>query len=388
MTFTQTVRQFLIENPVFNDFAFRCQTFEEAEILVKALYNLGYYFEKGKPYDKNLLLKRWNVKKENTCLAIGSLNTTDPKIMFTGRMGMYVNQGRVIVNVSTLVEMSETGNVSNISALDEPDDTKVCPNCGNLVSIKAKFCTNCGEKFEIIAESQPETPVTENVIAKTEPVAESASVKENTPTTAPVVEENTPAVVKSVPVVENSPVVTSETIVENENAAKNEPAVEKEIITEKPAEDIDTKEPSEETETEKLSEASETKEQLKEAETENKTTNNISKETKMPEIEQPVENQDIIEAVQVVDNVLSETEETKENTQIHIPVLCEILGLLPFQQFRIKNDYYFAENYIYRINDKGIREVRVGGNLWFVANNEQELEYIIEHKNQILVVRE
>lgn len=386
MTFTQTVRQFLIENPVFNDFAFRCQTFEEAEILVKALYNLGYYFEKGKPYDKNLLLKRWNVKKENTCLAIGSLNTTDPKIMFTGRMGMYVNQGRVIVNVSTLVEMSETGNVSNISALDEPDDIKVCPNCGNLVSIKAKFCTNCGEKFEVIAESQPETPVTENVVAETEPVIESASVKENTPTTAPVVEENTPAVVESVPVVENSPVVTSETIVENENAAKNEPAVEKEIITEEPAEGIDTKESSEETETEKLSEASETKKQLKETKTEDATTNDvISEEAKMPEIEQPVENQDIVEAVQVVDNVLSETEGTKENTQIHVPVLCEILGLLPFQQFRIKNDYYFAENYIYRINDKGIREVRVGGNLWFVANNEQELEYIIEHKNQILL---
>lgn len=356
MTFTQTVRQFLIENPVFNDFAFRCQTFEEAEILVKALYNLGYYFEKGKPYDKNLLFKRWNVKKENTCLAIGSLNTTDPKVMFTGRMGMYVNQGRVIVNVSTLIEMSETGNVSNISALDEPDDTKVCPNCGNLVSIKAKFCTNCGEKFEIIAEAQPETPVVEDVIAETEPVVESASVEENTPETAPVVEENTPAVVESVPVIENSPVVTSETIVENDNAAKNESVVEEKIITEEPAEDIDTKDPS--------------------------------KETKTPEIEQPVENQDIIEAVQVVDNVLSETEGTKENTQIHIPVLCEILGLFPFQPFRIKNDYYFAENYIYRINDKGIREVRVGGNLWFVANNEQELEYIIEHKNQILIVRE
>lgn len=377
MTFTQTVRQFLIENPVFNDFAFRCQTFEEAEILVKALYNLGYYFEKGKPYDKNLLLKRWNVKKENTCLAIGSLNTTDPKIMFTGRMGMYVNQGRVIVNVSTLIEMSETGNVSNISAIEEPDDTKVCPNCGNLVSIKAKFCTNCGEKFEVIAESQPETPITENVVAETELVAESASVKENTPT-----------VVDSVPIVENSPVITNETIVENDNAAKNEPAVEKEIITEEPAEDIDIKEPSKETETEKLSEASETKEQLKETETEDATTNNISEETKTSEIEQPVENQDIIEAVQVIDNVLSETEETKENTQIHIPVLCEILGLFPFQPFRIKNDYYFAENYIYRINDKGIREVKVGEDLWFVANNEQELEYIIEHKNQILVVRE
>lgn len=377
MTFTQTVRQFLIENPVFNDFAFRCQTFEEAEILVKALYNLGYYFEKGKPYDKNLLLKRWNVKKENTCLAIGSLNTTDPKIMFTGRMGMYVNQGRVIVNVSTLVEMSETGNVSNISALDEPDDTKVCPNCGNLVSIKAKFCTNCGEKFEIITESQPETPVVENVVAETEPVAESASVEENTPT-----------VVDSVPVVENSPVITNETIVENENAAKNEPVVKEEIITEEPSEDIDTKEPSKETKTEKLSENSDTKEQSKEAKTENTTTNNVSEETKTSEIEQPVENQDIVEAVQVVDNILSETEETKENTQIHIPVLCEILGLLPFQQFRIKNDYYFAENYIYRINDKGIREVKVGEDLWFVANNEQELEYIIEHKNQILVVRE
>lgn len=353
MTFTQTVRQFLIENPVFNDFAFRCQTFEEAEILVKALYNLGYYFEKGKPYDKDLLHKRWNVKKENTCLAIGSLNTTDPKIMFTGRMGMYVNQGRVIVNVSTLMEMSETGNISNVSTTDT-DDTKICPNCGNLVNIKAKFCTNCGEKFEVVIEPEPtqttnaEVPVAEDVPATEEiPAEETVPVTEETSNTAET-NEKTEELVEEV--------VASETETQTPKITEPEPLEETKITQEKEQVVSDTP-----------------KETLVE-----ETVQEVKDEQQETEAE-PVETVQVAEVENVSDT-------TEDNTQKQIPVLCEILGLMPFQPFRIKNDYYFAENYIYRINDKGVREKKVGANLWFTTNDEQELEYIIEHKNQILVM--
>lgn len=82
------------------------------------------------------------------------------------------------------------------------------------------------------------------------------------------------------------------------------------------------------------------------------------------------------------DNNQKEIKTKSEKAQL--PVLCQILNIDIDQPFKISNFAYNSDNNVFRINSNGYREKKVGPDRWFITNNEQELEYIIENKKQII----
>lgn len=277
MTFLQELNQFLKDNSNFNDFVFRTETLDEAKALIKTLYKLGFYWEANTPYTDQEVEKRWSQKKSETCISLGTLNSTDKKCLFHGRQGMFTKQGRMIVNVKTLFEEVDEGDIDEVVSIPFEEYTnKLCPECNNEVAEKAKFCTNCGYRFNVTTKKEP-TP-------------------------------------------ENKPKIQPATFTEPKPVKNNR-------------------------------------------------TNDAPK--LMTDINSSKAQNDTLEA-QITDKTGD------------IPVLCQILDVAVNQSFIISNSYLNSNNGIFRINKDGYRERKLGPNVWFVSNNEQELAYIIQHKTHVI----
>lgn len=212
MTKTQAVKNFLKENTEYNEFVFHCPTLETAQELVRILYTLGYHWDENLPYNEQDVVDRWHYKKKN-CIAIGSLNDPDKERLYTGRMGMYVNQGRVIVEVKDLLDEANEPDIPVDIPAEEPKQendesteikenepqtekattvtkefTKICPSCCKENLLEAKFCTFCGNPFSFIDKPNPikATEDVENVVINESPeenvkdVVENESLKEDT----------------------------------------------------------------------------------------------------------------------------------------------------------------------------------------------------------------
>lgn len=75
----------------------------------------------------------------------------------------------------------------------------------------------------------------------------------------------------------------------------------------------------------------------------------------------------------------------ENKTNKHLPLLCQLLGVEINEPFCFVNAAYFS-NCVYRVNDNGLREVRVGDDFWLPCQNEGELVYLLQHHQNIKVV--
>lgn len=334
MTFLQILNEFLKENPNYDDFVFKVETKEEARALVKSLYKLGFYFKKDEAYSDAEVDSRWGQKKKDTCISIGALSSNDKNQLFHGRTGMYTKHGRMVVDTKTLFEEADE-TIQDVLNSSIENSVKLCPNCNNEVSTKAKFCTKCGYKFD-----------TASLPKNTETISEKKLCAEEVP------------LIKQIPT-ETDPTKTSIT--------SGFPL--SSLIQEKPENDSpDTQTPDE----------------YKTVVFDVDNADNGSTYTPHNiEANNQEDKKEVKKFSLLNDSDINKNIETKR-IELETPELCAILNVSVNQPFIIKNDFYDSDNKIFRINEKGIREEKVGANLWFVANNEQELCYIIENKNQII----
>ena len=95
-----------------------------------------------------------------------------------------------------------------------------------------------------------------------------------------------------------------------------------------------------------------------------------------------VEEKDIINNKPVLE-VDKDTTNEKTDLESNTNILLDLLSLKEKQEFVIVGDQneYYSES-IFRFNNNK-REIKVGDNMWFVSNNEQELIYIINHPQSI-----
>lgn len=333
MTKLQYLKNFLNETQDFNDFAFHCSTLEEAEELVQLLYELGYYWFPNSEYSKDEVYKRWNQKKKNTCIVIGSQNIPDKNILFNGRMGMYVNQGRAIVEMEDFfneIESTSSFVTSNDKKITESEidnatykDTKKCPKCNTEIPKEAKFCRICGNKFNT---QDTVTIETEDYVENKNDIKGKTELKQNIIDDS----ENKNSVLDFI----NKGKINKNTNTETEKESKKTGVEHVSSI-------IDNQNNSEEN------------------------SNNSKSGTDKEEETYPI--------------LLNEQENEPKT-----PIICKLLGVEVNQKFKISNSFYDKSNNIFRINKEGYREVLVGKNLWFISNNEQELAFLIQNSKQII----
>lgn len=341
MTFLQVLNEFLKENPNYDDFVFKVETKEEARALVKSLYKLGFYFKKNEAYSDAEVDSRWSQKKKDTCISIGALSSNDKNQLFHGRTGMYTKHGRMVVDTKTLFEETDE-TIQDVLNSSIKNSVKLCPNCNNEVSVKAKFCTKCGYKFD--TTSIPEN--TETTSEKELPAEEVPFIKQvptETTSTKPLITSGSPLL----------SLAQNMEIRENKKPENNPPDAQ--IPDEYKTVVFDV----------------------------NDTDNNSTYTPHNIEVNNQENEKEVKRFSLLNDSDINKNIKTK-SSELEVPELCAVLNVSVNQPFIIKNDFYDSNNKIFRINEKGIREEKVGANLWFVANNEQELCYIIENKNQII----
>lgn len=356
MTFMQELNQFLKENPNFNDFVFRTETLDEAKALVKTLYKLGYYWEKNIPYTDEEVERRWKQKKKETCISIGTLNSPDKKQLFNGRQGMFTKQGRMVVGVNTLFEEVNDDTIESLANEPYNNTRKLCPQCNNELSKKAKFCTSCGYKFEDVSNTSNNCSPGLNDLSSSKTEIKNNNIEKTD------IQRNDVALHKA----EEPDIVTQENsseivLVKNENTSVQPPIIKN---------------------------ANETKVFTEQKQTENNvvninTTDSEQKEEVTPDTNQKeMTNEDKKVSFSLL-NKQTASQNLEDKDIDNIPNLCKILNVEINQSFTINNSFYNSDNCIFRINKNGYREKKVGPDIWFIANNEQELAYIIENKNQI-----
>lgn len=344
MTDKEKIQAVLSENEDLNSIAFHCPDIQTMKRLVKALYELGFYWAPGTEYEDRVAEQRWNEKKKNTGIVIGNLKYDDQNVLWHGRIKMYENQGRKIIeapdlfnnvdlNDNTDAEISKAPLDPQISPKcqnDTLDDTlelseenkaslpteqtqtsKKCPQCGNEMPAKAKFCNRCGHAF-----------------AKDEKVnTDNSTVRANN----------------------------------NENVSQKQ----NETKSQKPVHDVVIQEPVATTKLES--------EKAEQSAPRDKNT------TKVNIQDQPT-----------ISDGSSEPQEREQlrpenKTNKHLPLLCQLLGVEINEPFCFVNAAYFS-NCVYRVNDNGLREVRVGDDFWLPCQNEGELVYLLQHHQNIKVV--
>lgn len=376
MTKLMKLQQFLRTHPNFNLFAIQCKTQEYASEFIVLAYQLGFKFDKNDtdvPRDKDgQVLTKWKINKSTTCYALGFIG--DEKIIYRAKVKFYENLGKEIYDYADIVDGAdedtvpeETKNMPqaefnvkpNINQTQQPyqyQPQQPIPIPSNPVqpvltqnSVKPavseynthnseqkqpvihkipKFCSNCGAKLNKRAKFCPEcgTKVEqEEIKAPEEP--------QHVPS---------PAVRQNEPVVQIKPAEPAAPIVP---APETEPLVINPIKTE----------PFEVNVPETFQ--AETKEKTMPQNTEIPSEKEIKEE---PQEAEPVNNNDY-------------------------PPVCKYFNVEPFQTFSIKNEELFAGRRQYRFNGKGMREIKVGPDEWFTADNEQELTYLFNHPDQVVV---
>ena len=372
MTDKERIQAVLSENEDLNSVAFHCPDIQSMKRLVKALYELGFYWVPGTEYEDHVVEQRWNEKKKNTGVVIGNLKYNDPNVLWHGRVKMYENQGRKIIEVPGLFAAADANGNTNteISNLREKgydvkmfnlneqknsdswtlqdtqmppkcqndtlDDTlgdtldsssegktpiaeeptsatKKCPQCGNEMPVKAKFCNRCGHAF-----AKDEKAVTDDSVAcvkSDENVSQKQNETENTKQSSDVVIKEPVAPVRP----------------------KNAQAEQSTVSNKKPPEVSLQDEPTV-----------------------------PDKENTPQQKEQP---------------------KAEKNEMDHLPLLCQLLGVKVNEPFCFVNATYFS-NCVYRVNDKGLREVQVGSDFWLPCQNEGELVYMLQHPQNIKAVEQ
>lgn len=344
MTDKEQIQAVLSDHEDLNSIAFHCPDIQTMKRLVKALYELGFYWAPGTEYEDHVVEQRWNEKKKNTGIVIGNLKYDDQNVLWHGRIKMYENQGRKIIEAPDLFDNvdlndntdAETSNapldlqISPKCQNDTLDDTlelseknkallsteqtqttKKCPQCGNEMPAKAKFCNRCGHAF-----------------AKDEKVNTDDSVMG---------------------------VKSNENVSQKQNEAKNQ----------KPVHDVVVQEPVTTTKLES--------EKTEQSAPRDKDTTKVS-------IQDQLTISDRSNASQKREQLRPENK-----TNEHLPLLCQLLGVRVNEPFCFVNAAYFS-NCVYRVNDNGLREVRVGDDFWLPCQNEGELVYLLQHPQNIKAV--
>lgn len=344
MTDKERIQAVLSENEDLNSVAFHCPDIQTMKRLVKALYELGFYWAPCTEYEDRVVEQRWNEKKKNTGIVIGNLKYDDPNVLWHGRVKMYENQGRKIIEVPDLfaaVDANDNANTETSNtlqetqtspkcqndtlddALESPEEnktslqaeqtrtTKKCPQCDNEMPIKAKFCNRCGHAF-----AKDEKAVTDDSVAQ---------------------------------------VKNDENVSQKQNETENQ----------KPVHDVVVQEPVTTTKLES--------EKTEQSAPHDKNTTKVS-----------------IQDQPTISDGSSESQEREQlrpenKTNKHLPLLCQLLGVEINEPFCFVNAAYFS-NCIYRVNDNGLREVRVGDDFWLPCQNEGELVYLLQHHQNIKAV--
>ena len=346
MTDKERIQAVLSENEDLNSVAFHCPDIQTMKRLVKVLYELGFYWAPGTEYEDRVVEQRWNEKKKNTGIVIGNLKYDDPNVLWHGRVKMYENQGRKIIEVSDLFSDVDSNNTdteaSDTSQVDQEfpkcqndtlDDTlesseenktslqgeqtwttKKCPQCGNEMPAKAKFCNRCGHAF-----AKDKKAVTDDSVAQVKN-DENVSQKQN----------------------------------ETENQKRVNDAIAPEPVA--PAK-------PEKTQTEQSDQSSK---RVGEASCRNElVASNSNKAVTLQRREEP---------------------RKKKEANDDLPLLCQLLNVGMNEPFCFLDAAYFS-NCLYRINEHGLREVQVGSDFWLPCQNEGELVYLLQNPQNIKVVK-
>lgn len=347
MTDKERIQAVLSENEDLNSVAFHCPDIQTMKRLVKALYALGFYWAPGTEYEDRVVEQRWNEKKKNTGIVIGNLKYDDPNVLWHGRVKMYENQGRKIIEVPDLFAAvdandnanTETSNTSQETQTspkcqnDTLDDTlesseenkaslqaeqtrttKKCPQCGNEMPIKAKFCNRCGHAF-----AKDEKTLTDDSVAQ---------------------------------------VKNDNNVSQKQNETENQKQVNDAIATEPvvPAK-------PEKTQTEQSEQSSK---RVREA--------NYRDEPVASDSDKAVTSQ------------RREEPRKKKEASDDLPLLCQLLNVGMNEPFCFLDAAYFS-NCVYRINEHGLREIQVGSDFWLPCQNEGELVYLLQSPQNIKVVK-
>lgn len=164
-----------------NNFAVHCPTNENAEVVVKTLYDLGFEWGEGQNLYKpdGSLETKWQNKKKETCYSVNN----DSNIIFCARKAFYEKRFRRIVEYDDLIGDVTIGNdktasknaetsfafdntlnanfnfeqpaaveapkneeIQPISSKLEEPSTVPCQHCGQMIKPTVKFCKYCGQK--------------------------------------------------------------------------------------------------------------------------------------------------------------------------------------------------------------------------------------------------
>lgn len=348
MTDKEKIQAVLSDHEDLNSIAFHCPDIQTMKRLVKALYELGFYWAPGTEYEDRVTEHRWNEKKKNTGIVIGNLKYDDQNVLWHGRIKMYENQGRKIIeapdlfnnvdlNDNTDAEISKAPldpQISKKCQNDTLDDTlelseedkaslsteqtqtsKKCPQCGNEMPAKAKFCNRCGHAF-----------------AKDEKVNI----------------DNSAIRVKS-----------DENVSQKQNETENQKQVNDTIAPEPvaPAKPEKTQTEQSDQSSKRVGEANCWDELV---------ASNSNKAVTPQRREEP---------------------RKKKEENDDLPLLCQLLNVGMNEPFCYLDAAYFS-NCVYRINEHGLREVQVGGDFWLPCQNEGELVYMMQHKQNIKAVKQ
>lgn len=384
MTKLDILKRFLESASDTEDFAFHCKTPEDMFLLSKLLYELGYYYDSEKTYSKDDVQNRWEMKKSKTGMTIGSKNDTDKKKLYTGRINMYINQQRGIIEPEDFFRDADGDGVNDTEIFSPKKEivekqpaptTKICPNCEAELPLNAKFCGNCGHSFiedniseeASITKFEQKKEIDESNDKETESQApktnvESALSQKDTES-APFSPEK---IIKTEVVIDNKSAQTENkqrhsSVLDfiNKNA-KPTPVSASKIHSEKNKEDNKKVSPkNDDKPTIPAQKQSET--------TKVDTEKNKKEENKKISGIKPDEN---------IPNTLSFSD-TKS------PTLCKILNIRPYQKFTVIGTSYFDANKIYRITKNGLREVFVSEDYWIPCNQESELAFLIQNTDKI-----
>lgn len=383
MTKLDILKRFLESASDTEDFAFHCETPEDMLLLSKLLYELGYYYDSEKTYSKDDVQNRWGMKKSKTGMTIGSKNDPDKKKLYTGRINMYINQQRGIIEPEDFFKDADGDGVKDTEIFSPKKEiveeqpaptTKICPDCKAELPLNAKFCGNCGHSFigdtvskepsitkfdqkKEIDEADDKEPDSQHPKASVESVP-SLKDTEKTPS-SPEKVIKPEAIINESTQTENKQRHSSVLDFINKNA-KPTPVSASEIHSEKNKDDNKKAPPKNDNKpavpTQKQSETKiiDTEKNKKEG---NKEISNIKPDKNTPN---PLS--------------LSDTESS---------VLCKVLKLRPYQKFTVVGTSYFDANKIYRINKNGLREVFVSEDYWIPCNQESELAFLIHNADKI-----
>lgn len=384
MTKLDILKRFLESASDTEDFAFHCKTSEDMFLLSKLLYELGYYYDSEKTYSKDDIQNRWEMKKSKTGMTIGSKNDTDKKKLYTGRINMYINQQRGIIEPEDFFRDADGDGVKDTEIFSPKKEivekqpaptTKICPNCEAELPLNAKFCGNCGHSFieDNISEEISVTKFDQKkeIDESNDKETESQTPKINVESAPPQKDtEKTPfspeKIIKTETVIDNNPAQTENkqkhsSVLDfiNKNA-KPTPVSASKIHSEKNKDD-----------NKRVSPKNNNKPMIpaqKQSETTKVDTEKNKKEEnkKIPDIK-PNEN----------------TPNTLSFSDTKSPALCKILNIRPYQKFTVIGTSYFDANKIYRITKNGLREVFVSEDYWIPCNQESELAFLIQNTDKI-----